>query len=335
MRKEAEKHQKRIMPELNEETKEKAIEELAAMLRKEWAWSMEVEAKTEEEITIQWIRKLTKNERRIDQVVEKALRNEEKEWEREEGLITWKNQIYIPEDQTLQGDIIWDHHDRRTAGHPRRYRTQELITRNYWWPYNQSNVWRYVGCQSCQQAKTRKGKIHTPLQPNSIPEQPWEHITIDFITGLPISQGYNAIMVVIDRFTKYVIAIPTTGEILSMGTAKLFHDHMWKQFGIPRKVISDQGPEYTAQFMKDLHQLVGTKTNISTAYHPQTDRQNKQMNQEMEQYLWIFINERKTDWVDWLSLATFSYNDKEQSRVKWLNTLLMSSPRHELRHNQL
>ena len=85
----------------------------------------------------------------------------------------------------------------------------------------------------------RKGKIHAPLQPNTIPKQPWEHITVDFITGLPISQGYDAIMVVIDRFTKYFIAVLTTGEISSMGTTKLFCDNVWKQFGIPRKVISD------------------------------------------------------------------------------------------------
>ena len=98
-----------------------------------------------------------------------------------------------------------------------------------------------------------------------------------------------------------------------MGTAKLFRDHVWKQFRIPRKVISDRGPQFAAQFMKDLHQLVRTKTNISTAYHPQTNGQTEQMNQEIEQYLRIFVNERQTDWVDWLSLATFSYNDKEQT----------------------
>ena len=98
-----------------------------------------------------------------------------------------------------------------------------------------------------------------------------------------------------------------------MGTAKLFHDNVWKQFGIPQKVISDRGPQFAAQFMKDLHQLVGTKTNISTAYHPQTDGQTEQMNQEIEQYLRIFVNERQTNWAEWLSLATFSYNDKEQT----------------------
>ena len=100
-----------------------------------------------------------------------------------------------------------------------------------------------------------------------------------------------------------------------MRTAKLFHDHVWKQFGIPWKVISNRGPQFAAQFMKDLHQLVGTKMNISMAYHPQTDGQTEQMNQEIEQYLRIFINKRQTNWVDWLSLATFSYNDKEQTSM--------------------
>ena len=92
-------------------------------------------------------------------------------------------------------------------------------------------------------------------------------------------------MVVVDRFTKYIIAIPTTGEISSMGTTKFFCDHVWKQFGIPQKVISDRRPQFTAQFMKDLHQLVGTKTNISMVYHPQTDSQTERMNQEIKQYL--------------------------------------------------
>ena len=88
------------------------------MLREEWMRSMEVEMKTGEDAIIQRIKKLTRNERRIDRAVEKKLRNEEKEWEREEGMITWKNQIYVPKDRALQGDIIQAHHDERTAGHP-------------------------------------------------------------------------------------------------------------------------------------------------------------------------------------------------------------------------
>ena len=104
MRREAEEFIKRIVPELKEHTKQKAIEELAMMLKEEWTRSMEVEMKTGEEAIIQRIKRLTKNKRRIDRAVEKALRNKEKEWEKEEGMITWKNQINVPKDQTLRGE---------------------------------------------------------------------------------------------------------------------------------------------------------------------------------------------------------------------------------------
>ena len=146
-KREVEQHLGRIVPELEGEKQQEAVEALAEMLREEWMRSMEVKMRTGEEAIIQQIKKLTKNERRIDQTVEKALRNKEKEWEREEGMITWKNWIYVPKDRALWGDIIQAHHDEKTAGHPGWYKTQELITRNYWWPYIQSSVRRYVeGC---------------------------------------------------------------------------------------------------------------------------------------------------------------------------------------------
>ena len=163
MRKEVEQHLGRIVPELEGERKWEAVEVLAATLWEEWTRSMEVEVKKGEEAIIQWVKRLTKNKRRIDRAVEKVLRNEEKEWEREEGMITWKNRIYVSKDWALRGDIIWAHHNERTVGHPGQYKTQELITRNYWWPYIQSNVQQYIeGCQPCQQAKWEKEKSTPP-----------------------------------------------------------------------------------------------------------------------------------------------------------------------------
>ena len=139
-RKEAEQHLEKLFPDLKGEKKREAVEALATTLREEWTRSMEVELKMGEEVVIQRIKRMTRNERRIDRAVEKALRNEEREWKREEGMITWKNRIYMPKDRALRGDIIRAHHDERIAGHPGRYKTQELITRNYWWPYIQSDI---------------------------------------------------------------------------------------------------------------------------------------------------------------------------------------------------
>ena len=85
-----------------------------------------------------------------------------------------------------------------------------------------------------------------------------------------------------------------------------------QHYGLPRKVISNWGPQFAAQFMKDLHRLTGVVRNLSTAYHPQTDGQMEWINQEVEQYLQLFVNHRQSDWYEWQSCTEFSYNDKVQ-----------------------
>ena len=137
----------------------------------------------------------------VNRVVEKAIAGNEKGWEQLTPLceIKWQERLYVPRDKRLREDIIRAHHDTITAGHPGRYKTQELITRNYWWPYIQSDVRKYTdGCIRCQETKVRKGKTHAPLHPNAIPNTPWEHISVDLIGPLPKSQGYNAIIVIVD-----------------------------------------------------------------------------------------------------------------------------------------
>src|SRR5882762_7491015 len=145
----------------------------------------------------------------VDRVVEKAIAGNEKGWEQLTPLceIKWQERLYVPRDKKLREDIIRAHHDTIAARHPGRYKTQELITRNSWWPYIQSNVRKYTdGCIQCQETKVRKGKTHAPLLPNAIPHTPWEHISVDLIRPLPKSSGYNMIIVIVDRFSKYIIA---------------------------------------------------------------------------------------------------------------------------------
>jgi len=110
-----------------------------------------------------------------DRIVEKALADKEKSWqEHAEGVVTWQERIYVPKNKRLREDIIREHHDSITAGHPRRYKTQELITRNYWWPYIQSDIRKYVdGCEACQRTKAHRQKPRNPLHPNEIPSTPW------------------------------------------------------------------------------------------------------------------------------------------------------------------
>jgi transposase InsO family protein len=91
---------------------------------------------------------------------------------------------------------------------------------------------------------------------------------------------------------------------------KLYRDHVWKHHGYLESILSDRGPQFASWFTKELNQLLGIQTRLSTAFHPQTDGQTERTNQEIEQYLRIFTNWRQTDWSEWLSLAEFSFNNK-------------------------
>ena len=136
---------------------------------------------------------------------------------------------------------------------------------------------------------------------------------MDLIGELPESQGYNAICVFVDRFSKMIHAVPTTTELTAEGMALLYCDHIFNRHGVPWKFIHDRGTQFESRFMKELYRLLTIEANPSTAYHPQTDGQTERINQEIEQYLRMFINYHQSDWVSWLSLAEFSYNDKEQT----------------------
>ena len=125
--------------------------------------------------------------------------------------------------------------------------------------------------------------------PNSIPEKPWTHILADFITKLPLVQGYDSILVVVDQLTKMVHFIPTTEKTLAEELARLFRDNVWKLHGLLESIISDRGPQFAVELMRELNRMLGIESKLSMVFHPQTDRQTERVNQELEQYLKIVI----------------------------------------------
>ena len=116
------------------------------------------------------------------------------------------------------------------------------------------------------------------LRPNKVPERLWQHISVDFITKLPMSKGYDLILVICDRFSKMSHFVMTTEKTIAEGLARLFRDNVWKLYGLPESVISDRGLHFAAGLMKELNKMLGIEIKLSTAYHPQTDRQTERMN---------------------------------------------------------
>jgi len=110
--------------------------------------------------------------------------------------------------------------------------------------------------------------------------------------------------------------IPTTEKTMVEGLAKLFRDNVWKLHGLSKSIISDRGPQFAAGLMRELNRMLGIESKMSTAFHSQTDSQTERVNQELEQYLRMFIDHRQEQWPDWLGTAEFAYNNKVHSSTK-------------------
>lgn len=246
-----------------------------------------------------------------------SLKKELQDWNTEDGLLLYRGKVYVPKDEAIRRDIVKLHHDSLPVGHPGRWKTYELVSRNYWWPGMSPFVERYVsGCDTCMRTKNLPHRPVGPLEPNEVPDGPWQTITCDFITQLPPSNGFDAIFVVADRLTKQAHFVPTTSDIDSTRTAELFVSEVWKHHGTPRKVISDRGPQFVSRFMKEIFKRLGIKGSTSTSFHPQTDGQTERVNQELEQYLRAFTDVRQENWASLLPMAEFAHNTRAHSATR-------------------
>jgi len=169
------------------------------------------------------------------------LRN--KEWKEVDGIMYKKEKIYILKNEELRAEIIWLYHNMLVGGHGRQWKIVELVTRNFWWPGITKEVkWYIKGYNTCQHNKNHTKQLAGKLMPNSILEKPWAYISADFITKLLLAQGYDSILVVVDRLTKMVHFIPTTEKTSAEELARLFRDNVWKLHRLPESIISDRGP---------------------------------------------------------------------------------------------
>ena len=154
-----------------------------------------------------------------------------------------------------------------------------MVTRNFWWPGVTKEVKKYI--ESYNACQRNKNCIEVPagkLISNTVPEKSWSQITADFITKLLLAQGYNVILVVCNRMTKIAYFAPTIERTSVEGVAKLFQDNVWKLHRLPESIITDKGAQFVAGMMRELNQMLGINTKLSTAYHLQTDSQMERMN---------------------------------------------------------
>jgi hypothetical protein len=210
-----------------------------------------------------------------------------------------------------KGKIIQDYPDSPTTGHLGVKKTLELIKkRRLSWKGIQKDVQAYVkGFLVCQKAKPKIGPGSDQLHLLPIANRPWEIMSWDLIGPLPESWTYNAIVTMVDTKTKAIKLEPGNVTITAMGAAVIMKNRVFREEGLLAKVISDRGPQFICNLMKELYKLLKIEGNPSTVYHPQTDGQTERVNREVEKYLRMFTNHRQDDWVDWLPVAEFAFNN--------------------------
>jgi hypothetical protein len=229
--------------------------------------------------------------------------------------------------------VIATHHDAPVHRHPGIARTIQLVERDSWWSGLQREVTDYVkGCAKCQRHKVNNHPTKAPLEPIwAKPEaMPFKTVAIDFITKLPVSQGYDSILTVTDHdCSKATIFIPCVEEISGEETAALYAKHVFARYDLPTKIISDRDLQFASKFTQELCKLLGIQQNISTAYHPCTDGQSERSNQWLEQYLQFWVNERQDDWAQYLPLAEFTHNNwpNESTHESLFHILMGYHPR--------
>src|SRR5215470_675569 len=191
------------------------------------------------------------------------------------------------------------------------------MARSYWWPQME----RYIGmycctCDLCLHTKIERRMPMGELQPLLVPVYPWQIISVDFITELPEAHRYDVIMVVVDILGKRGHFIPTHITITAEGSARLYLHYVWKLHGLPESAMSDHSTQFIVEFMRKLYRLLGIHLASSTVYHPQMDGQTERVNQELEQYVHLFVNERQNDWDELLPLGEFQYNNHIHSAMQ-------------------
>jgi transposase InsO family protein len=250
-----------------------------------------------------------------DEELRTAIEKGDKDFLYADTLYYYRDKLFVP--YSLRTRVVEEHHDHPVAGHYGSAKTHELISRSFAWPNSMRYVRQFTrSCDTCQRTKAPRHKPFGLLRPLDVPQRPWLALTMDHITKLPISNGYDAILVVCDRHTRMTTFIPTQESSNASELARLFVTHVFRYHGLPDSILSDRGPTFVSEFWRRLCHLLNIRAELSTAYHPQTNGLTERTNQTLESYLRAFCSYQQDDWCDHLPLAEFSFNNTVNSSTQ-------------------
>ena len=200
--------------------------------------------------------------------------------------------------------------DSPLSGHPGYESTRELLAREYTWPGMTQDVHRFVrNCNTCGKSKIWREQKHGLLKPLPIPERIWSELSVDFITGLIPSKDCTSIMVVTDRLSESIIAVPMK-ETRAIDVAQTLLEHIFQYHGLPTAIVSDRGTQFVSMLWTEVCRLMKITQRLSIVFHLETDGATERANQELETYLRIFTSFQQKDWAFQLPIAMMTLNSR-------------------------
>lgn len=224
--------------------------------------------------------------------------------------LLFKGRLCVPKDEGLRKEILEEAHLTPYTAHPGGTKMYRDLRNIFWW----RNMKRCIGlfvrrCMTCQQVKAKHQKPSRLLEPLTISQWKWEHITMDFVVGFPKSaRGNDAMWVIVDRLTKSAHFLPVRMNFSMDQYARLYIKEVIRLHGILASIVSDRDPRFTSKFWKSLQGAMGTKLNFSTAFHPQTDGQSERTIQTLEDMLCACVLDLGGSWESYVPLVEFAYS---------------------------
>ncbi|GJU10169.1 putative reverse transcriptase domain-containing protein [Tanacetum coccineum] len=237
---------------------------------------------------------------------------------RADGTLCLNNRSWLPCYGDLRALIMHESHKSKYSVHPGSDKMYQDMKQLYWWPNMKADIATYVSkCLTCLRVKAEHQKPSGLLVQPAIPQWKWENITMDFVTKLPRTQsGNDTIWVIVDRLTKSAHFLPMRETDPMDKLAKLYLKEVVTRHGIPVSIICDRDPRFTSNFWRSFQKAMGTRLDMSTAYHPETDGQSERTIQTLEDMLRACVIDFGNGWEGHLPLIEFSYNNSYHASIK-------------------
>ncbi|GJV06069.1 putative reverse transcriptase domain-containing protein [Tanacetum coccineum] len=237
---------------------------------------------------------------------------------RADGTLCLNNRSWLPCYGDLRTLIMHESHKSKYSVHPGSDKMYQDMKQLYWWPNMKADIATYVSkCLTCLRVKAEHQKPSGLLVQPEIPQWKWDNITMDFVTKLPRTQkGNDTIWVIVDRLTKSAHFLPMR-ETGPMGKlARLYLKEVVTRHGIPVSIICDRDPRFMSKFWKSFQKAMGTRLDMSMAYHPETDGQSERIIQTLKDMLRACVIDFGNGWEGHLPLIEFSYNNSYHASIK-------------------